>query len=446
MMVFENILSWRTVAIAIAICLSAFTQACDGDNFNKTIQNELTPVIPFLPADTGPDPGDGGLITIGGVTTTQVQLFWTEGSDGETPQEDLQYKVYRSTLNNISTPALAEIYGDDVTDWTPNITGAVSDGLWPGTTYYFVVVVRDDDFNTATYRTVSVTTLGGSNELPVPGNGGIITMGAVSGTSVQLNWTRAEDVQTPQTGLRYRVYRSESNNISTPALALANGFVVVNWTYNIVSAVSDGLIPGRNYYFNVVVLDGDENSAAYVTISVTTSNNSIYMFAAERHTGDLTTPTTASARADIDEYCANAKSSTYPTLPCLNIRAFISISTTDYIAYMPTSFLVPTDRRIIGPTGTEIATNWADLLDGSIMETLNKADIAQNKWWSGSDSAGNYIRTSACVGCNTCTGWTVGTNASQGLTGTTNATGSTWIYDLPADNCNNSRHVLCVCW
>jgi hypothetical protein len=292
---------------------------------------------------------------------------------------------------------------------------------------------------------VNVTTQSVPNELPVPGSSGIITTGAVSTTSVQLNWTRATDNLTPQGELQYRVYRSLSNNIYTPALAEANGFHVTAWTQDMITAVADGLTPGTPYYFNVVVRDGDLNTAAYITVSIITLSDSIYMFAADRHTGNLTTVTTASARADIDDYCEDAKSASYPTLPCLNVRAFISISTTDYIAAMPSNFGVPTGRRIVGPTGIEIAGSWADLFDGTILETLADADIAHNKWWSGSDSSGHYLATDACVACNTCTGWTVGTNASQGETGTTNKTDSTWIND-GADNCNNSRHVVCICW
>ncbi len=438
--------SWRIVGrVLMTISLAVLVQSCFDDDFDKTMKLETLPFIPSIPEDGRPVPGNGGIITTGTVTDTSLEISWTRGGDDLTPQTDLEYRVYRSLSNNISTPALAEDNGTIVIDWAQDIVTALADGLMSGTTYYFNVVVRDGDGYTAAYMTISVTTQSVSNELPVPGNGGIITTGARSTTEIQLIWTRAEDAQTPQGELLYRVYRSSNNNISTPALAEDNGIPVTGWTQDIITAVSDGLAPGTGYYFNVVVRDGDTNVAAYITVSVTTLSDAVYMFATDTHTGDLTTMTTASARADIDDYCVNAKSVSYPTLPCLNVRAFISITTSDCIAAMPGNFGVPTGKRIVGPTGIEVAANWADLFDGTILETLANADIAHNKWWSGSDYTGRYLVTDACVACNTCTGWTVGTNASQGETGTTNELDSDWIDDGP-DNCNNSRHVLCVCW
>jgi hypothetical protein len=443
--------SWRRAMLAFMITGTALFQACFDDDFAQTMKFETLPIIPNIQFDGSPVPGNGGIIIPGVISTTSVQLNWTRAEDAQTAQGDLQYRVYRSSSNNISTPVLAEANGTSVTGWTQDIVTAVAGGLTPGTGYYFNVVVRDGDGNSAAYVTMSVTTQSVSNELPVPGNGGIITTGVISTTSVQLNWTRAEDAQTAQGDLQYCVYRSSNNNISTPALAEANGTVVTGWTQDIVTAVANGLSPGTGYYFNVMVRDGDGNTAAYVTVSVTTQSDAIYMFSAGTYTGNLVTPVTSSTlaavsiRDTIDSLCVYAKSSSYPSLPCLNVRAFISISTTDYIAAMPGNFSVPTNKGITGPTGIEIATNWSDLLDGSILENLKNADIAQNKWWSGSDSAGNYISSDACVACNTCSSWTDETNASQGETGIANKIDSTWIDD-GSDNCDNSRHVLCVCW
>lgn len=303
-----------------------------------------------------------------------------------------------------------------------------------------------DNFdNVMKFETLPVIPVIQADGRPIPGNGGIMTNGVVSTTSVQLNWTRAEDTETPQGELWYRLYRSSSNNISTPALAEANGMVVTGWTQDIVTAVASGLTAGTTYYFNAVVRDGDGNTAAYMTVSVTTVTDAIYMFATDTHTGNLTTPTTASARADIDSYCIDTKQTSYPTLPCLNVRAFISISTTDYIAIMPGQYSVPTNRKIVGPTGITVASDWYDLLDGSILVDLESASVASNKWWSGSDENGNYLKNDACTACNTCSSWTDGTNGSDGESGTTNKTDGTWIDDK-SENCNVSRHVLCVCW
>ncbi len=437
-----GISSWAHMCVFVTILL----QSCFSDNYDSVMKFETLPIIPAITANGAPTPGNGGIMTIGIVTDDTVEFLWVRGDDDLTPHADLEYRVYRSIVNNISTPVDAEANGIVVTPWTKNIVAIVAEGLTPGTGYYFNVVVRDGDGNTASYSAISVTTQSVPVGYPVPGNGGIITNGVVSTTSIQLNWTRAEDTETPQGELWYRVYRSSGNNISTPALAEANGTVVTDWTRDIVTAVASGLSAGTGYYFNAVVRDGDGNTAAYVTISITTVADAIYMFPAGSYNGNLVSASTGlttvaavpvvSARDAVDGLCATAKTNIYPTLPCLNVRAFISIDAGDDIAGMPANYSIPTGRKIIGPTGIQIGDNWADLFDGTIDITLSDASIASDNWWSGSLSNG-HIDSS-----NYCGGWT-----------TTGEHGQSGIYDNPdkwiegnTPSCSTAKVVLCVCW
>ncbi|MBN2159069.1 MAG: hypothetical protein JW807_06720 [Spirochaetes bacterium] len=282
--------------------------------------------------------------------------------------------------------------------------------------------------------------------IPEPGGGGIITIGAKTETSIQLLWEQAEDIETPQEYLEYRLYLSEFNNIAAPDDAEEKGTVVEDWTPDLTAAAAYGLVAGRAYYFNVVVRDGEGNSAAYLTVHTMTQSDAIYLFSAGLYQGNLTTMTTSSPRADIDSYCISAKENIYPELPCLTVRAFISISPSDSIAAMPANFLVPTDRKIISTTGTELAPNWAGLFDGAINETLAKAGVAVNFWWSGSEANGEAAAAKSVVPAMTnCNGWKDGTNASTGRDGATNKTDDTWINEGDS-NCNNSLNVLCACW
>ncbi len=308
-----------------------------------------------------------------------------------------------------------------------------------------------DDFDKVmTYETLPLIPAVLTDGRPVPGNGGIITNGVVSTTSIQLNWTRAEDSETPQGELWYRVYRSSGNNISTPALAEANGMVVTDWTKDIVTSVASGLAAGTGYYFNVVVRDSDGNTAAYVTISITTVADAIYMFPAGSYTGDFgllaaTTASTSGAsilavvsvRDNVDSYCASAKTSNYPTLPCLNMRAFISVSDDDEISDMPANYGLPTNRKIVGPGGTQIGDNWADLFDGTIDVALSDAGIASDHWWSGSLTDGHIDLS------NYCDGWA--STSDKGRSGLHNKTDLNWI-EGNSPNCDAARIVLCLCW
>lgn len=304
----------------------------------------------------------------------------------------------------------------------------------------------DDDFNTTIkLELLPYNVMVPVNSAPVPGNNGLITNGVVTDTSVQLNWTRATDVETPQPDLEYILYSSDSNNIRTPDEAEMNGTVVEDWQADMAYVEVNSLSSGTIYYFNVVVRDGAGNRAAYITVAVTTQADAIYIFSAGTYTGNLTTPESPSPRDDIDALCDLGMMKSSPP-PCLYSRALISISPEDDIASMPKNFGIPTDRKIISTSNILIADNWSDLLDGTIYETLQKAGVANNFWWSGSDANGNYpdFKVEVITSSN-CADWTDGTSSSWGNEGATNKTDAAWLYDGYIV-CNNSLHVLCVCW
>jgi autotransporter-associated beta strand protein len=105
---------------------------------------------------------------------------------------------------------------------------------------------------------------------PVAGSSGIIT-GTTTGNQAQLSWTAATDDKTPQEQLRYFVYQSSSNNISTVDACEANGTLLnFGGTINITTFTASDLEPLVNYYFNVVVADMAGNKTAYVSKMLTT--------------------------------------------------------------------------------------------------------------------------------------------------------------------------------
>ncbi len=168
------------------------------------------------------------------------------------------------------------------------------------------------------------------------------------------------------------------------------------------------------------------------------------MYAISARPGNLTTPYTSSARADIDTHC---KEITVPN--CANVRAFISINQADTIKGMPAKYGVPSTWPIQSMSGKLIAWNWADLLDGSINMKLEDAGISSTLlsntlvvstfWWSGSTVSGDLEVN------GTCSGWTAGNNSSSGMQGAHNRIDSDWISYGTA-NCNTSKQVVCVAW
>lgn len=114
-------------------------------------------------SNTAPTPANSGTITISNLASTSLTLNWTKANDsgtgGEyvTPQSNLQYKVFQSTSNNISTVDTAETNGTVIQNWTSDINSFNVTGLTAGTTYYFNVLVRDEHGNRGVYNSIAKT-------------------------------------------------------------------------------------------------------------------------------------------------------------------------------------------------------------------------------------------------------------------------------------------------
>ncbi len=110
-----------------------------------------------------------------------------------------------------------------------------------------------------------------------------------------------------------------------------------------------------------------------------------------------------------------------------NVRAFISVNAGDSIANMPGNYGIPTNVPIVGPNGTELAANWADLLDGSIAASLQAAGIGgASLWWSGSNPDGSLGTT---LGSDSCAGWTDNGPSVRALSGDVTQADGRWLDD-----------------
>lgn len=187
---------------------------------------------------------------------------------------------------------------------------------------------------------------------------------------------------------------------------------------------------------NYALLDKLEDPC--VSCSIAQAQNSIYLFTASSITsGDLRILGTA--REGADSRCSSSRGGyTFPNNACTNVRGFISVSGVDSIAAMPTAYGIDTGRMVHGPTGVLIANNWADLLDGSIANTLNAAGVVAGNWWSFSTANG-------ATGNDCADGVSSGAGVT-GILGSDSSTGAAWMLSNSSETCDQQHKILCVCY
>ncbi len=98
-----------------------------------------------------PDPGDFGRISAENIGAKSLTLNWTKAIDNKTEQENLEYRVYRSEYDNISSILGAKRSGTLICDWIKNIDSFIVTGLSEQTGYYFNIIVKDEHNQKAAY-------------------------------------------------------------------------------------------------------------------------------------------------------------------------------------------------------------------------------------------------------------------------------------------------------
>ncbi len=167
--------------------------------------------------------------------------------------------------------------------------------------------------------------------------------------------------------------------------------------------------------------------------------DAIYLFAAATlPNGNIAGYGSGNPRTGADNLCTSSRSGfIFPNNTCSSVRGFISVTGSDSIAALPLNYSIHTGRAIHGPTGTLIANDWVDLMDGSIANSLSVAGVASVSWWSFSGSNG--------ATANDCSDGTDSTTGTSGIIGIANATNTTWIQG-GTDTCDQTRRVLCLCF
>jgi hypothetical protein len=106
------------------------------------------------------------------------------------------------------------------------------------------------------------------------------------------------------------------------------------------------------------------------------------------------------------------------------------------------AFPVPAGVPVQSLTSQVIASNWATMLSGTLLQSLQTAGvITGNIWWSGSESGGGYTPTLT----SDCNAWADGSSGAWGNYGDATATDGTWVISSNSA-CDMNHSLICVAY
>ena len=126
------------------------------DDTYSTTQYGVSPGALTVSANDAPTVGDASL-DLSVFTTDTVTVYWDKATDDLTPQASLEYLVYLSLANNITTTADAEANGTPVGSYTADIDTLTISGLDPNTQYWVQVVAKDQHDRKLAYTSGTFT-------------------------------------------------------------------------------------------------------------------------------------------------------------------------------------------------------------------------------------------------------------------------------------------------
>jgi hypothetical protein len=224
--------------------------------FNVLVQDTAGKQAAYqmAPFDTEPDqppaPGGSGVLADSDNAAYSLTVSWSAATDDVDPPSSLTYQLYRSLDDNIATVTDMLANGTEVGSPGAPLTSREATGLTADTTYYFNVLVQDTAGKQAAYQMAPFDTL--PDYPPTPG--GNVEFSDVTTEGFTIGWDPATDDE-DQDVLEYRVFYSESDNISTYALALTNGTAANSFTEDLESLAIGSLDEITTYYVNIFVRD-----------------------------------------------------------------------------------------------------------------------------------------------------------------------------------------------
>jgi len=201
-----------------------------------------------------------------------------------------------------------------------------------------------------------------------------------------------------------------------------------------------GTLPGT---YSICIRAANLGGSADTNLTLTI-DSVIILFSTDMAVSGLITGT--GGRSDADNYCSMFSTLPPPnpeSLSCPNgLHSFLSIDATDEIRDMPGNYGVPVNLPVKTINNTTLATNWADLLDGSIPVSLETALGLTMNYHTGSGSDGSLNTNEGH-----CSNYTTASNAVTGTVGDRTATNGAWLNGGAATCDDEMNYVLlCLCY
>lgn len=242
--------------------------------FTALVRDDAGNVAVYMPQrlsspDSNP-PVVKGSLAFSNISKDSLLVTWPPAVDDVTSQENLQYKLLYMPPNSMRMVVDAENNGTMIMDWTANMRSRQVSGIQPVNSYYFVVMVKDEAGNRASYPPQKPSA---SDTRPPDADMGVY-VSEVNDRNATVSWNLASDDITPQDKLQYKVVYSKNRDIYTAQDAEAHGQTALGWTANVTSHKVKGLEPSTTYYFVTIVKDEAGNTSIYDVENVITQHDS----------------------------------------------------------------------------------------------------------------------------------------------------------------------------
>ncbi|MDC7227142.1 MAG: hypothetical protein PQJ61_10310 [Spirochaetales bacterium] len=203
--------------------------------------------------------------------STAVGIVWAEAADNLSEQNELEYKIVYSETDNIDTAENAINNGITAFDWAADTYSGDVTGLTVDTTYYFNVLVRDKAGLTVSYTMGVSTTL--EDSIAPYFTSATLLVNDTNMEDATLEWTKAEDIISPQYALEYRLYYLEGESADKNEIYSSGTAFDDDWSADIKSIRVTELTDAHTYSFTVAVRDENNNVALYDTVQTTTEKH-----------------------------------------------------------------------------------------------------------------------------------------------------------------------------